>query len=83
MDAVGLRRRARGWRAGDGVVLRVVGVVALSVVLPLWDKTMPSVVMALDRALRGFGGAPSYHITDFVARHKIRLLCPTCYVAAG
>ena len=25
------------------------------VVLPLWDKTMPSVVMALDRALRAFG----------------------------
>jgi len=34
------------------------------VVLPLWDKTMPSVVMALDRALRGFGGAPTYALTD-------------------
>jgi len=28
------------------------------VVLPLWDKTMPSVVMALDRTLRAFGSAP-------------------------
>jgi hypothetical protein len=26
------------------------------VVIPLWDRTMPSVVMALDRALRAFGG---------------------------
>jgi transposase len=34
------------------------------VVLPLWDKTTPSVVMALDRALRRFGGAPTYALTD-------------------
>lgn len=34
------------------------------VVLALWDKTMPSVVMALDRALRAFGGSPSYALTD-------------------
>lgn len=34
------------------------------VVLPLWDRTMASVVMALDRALRAFGGAPSYALTD-------------------
>src|SRR3954468_25104919 len=34
------------------------------VVIPLWDKTTPSVVMALDRALRRFGGAPSYALTD-------------------
>jgi transposase len=34
------------------------------VVLPLWDRTMPSVVMALDRALRCFGGAPTYALTD-------------------
>jgi hypothetical protein len=34
------------------------------VVLPLWDRTMPSVVMALDRALRAFGGAPTYALTD-------------------
>ena len=34
------------------------------VVLPLWDKTTPSVVMALDRALRAFGGAPTYALTD-------------------
>jgi transposase len=34
------------------------------VVLPVWDKTMPSVVMALDRALRRFGAAPTYALTD-------------------
>jgi transposase len=34
------------------------------VVLALWDKTLPSVVMALDRALRRFGGAPTYALTD-------------------
>jgi hypothetical protein len=34
------------------------------VVLPLWEKTTPSVVMALDRALRRFGGAPTYALTD-------------------
>ena len=34
------------------------------VVVPLRDKTMPSVVMGLDRALRRFGGAPTYALTD-------------------
>ena len=34
------------------------------VVLPLRDKTLPSVVMALDRALRMFGGCPTYALTD-------------------
>lgn len=34
------------------------------VVLPLWDRTMASVVMALDRTLRRLGGAPTYVLTD-------------------
>jgi transposase len=34
------------------------------VVLPLWDRTLPSVVMALDRTLRRCGGAPTYALTD-------------------
>jgi transposase len=34
------------------------------VVLPLWDRTLPSVVLALDRTLRRFGGAPTYALTD-------------------
>lgn len=34
------------------------------VVVPLLDRTLPSVVMALDRTLRRFGGAPTYALTD-------------------
>jgi transposase len=34
------------------------------VVVPLFDRTLPSVVLALDRTLRRFGGAPSYALTD-------------------
>jgi len=34
------------------------------VVVPLRDKTLPSVVLGLDRALRMFGGCPTYALTD-------------------
>jgi transposase len=34
------------------------------VVVPLRDKTMPSVVIGLDRALRAFGACPTYALTD-------------------
>lgn len=34
------------------------------VVLPLADRTLPSVVMALDRTLRAFGASPTYALTD-------------------
>ena len=34
------------------------------VVVPLRDKTMASVVIGIDRALRCFGGAPTYVLTD-------------------
>jgi hypothetical protein len=34
------------------------------VVVPLRDKTMPSVVLGLDRALRAFGACPTYALTD-------------------
>lgn len=34
------------------------------VVVPLRDRTLPSVVMALDRTLRALGGAPTYALTD-------------------
>jgi transposase len=34
------------------------------VIVPLWGRTMASMVMALDRALRAFGGAPTYALTD-------------------
>jgi transposase len=34
------------------------------VVLPLRDKTLPSVVAAIDASLRRFGGCPTYGLTD-------------------
>jgi hypothetical protein len=34
------------------------------VVVPLRDKTLPSAVIGLDRALRMFGGSPTYALTD-------------------
>jgi len=34
------------------------------VVVPLRDKTLPSVVIGLDRALRVIGGVPTYALTD-------------------
>jgi hypothetical protein len=47
------------------------------VVLALLDKTLPSVMAAIDQALRIFGGVPTYGFPDYVARHIIGLLCPT------
>ena len=44
---------ARGWR-GAG----------FRVVLALLDKTLPSVMAAIDQALRIFGGVPTYGLTD-------------------
>jgi transposase len=61
------------WDYGDGPVVAVPSTVLFCawlawsrfrVVLPLWDRTMASVVMGLDRTLRGFGGAPTYALTD-------------------
>ncbi len=34
------------------------------VVVPLRDKTLPSVVIGIDRALRRFDGVPTYALTD-------------------
>lgn len=34
------------------------------VVLATWDKTLPTVIGCLDRAMRAFGGAPTYWLTD-------------------
>jgi len=34
------------------------------VVAPTWDKTLPTVIGCLDRAMRLFGGAPTYWLTD-------------------
>jgi transposase len=45
------------------------------VVVPLWDRTMPSVVMALDRALHAFGGGPTYALTDNERTISIDQVC--------
>jgi transposase len=45
------------------------------VVVPLWDRRMPSVVMALDRALRRFGGAPTYALTDNERTVSVDQIC--------
>ena len=34
------------------------------VVIATWDRTLPTVVACVDRAMRAFGGAPTYWLTD-------------------
>ena len=34
------------------------------VVIPTWDRTMPTVIACLDETLRRFGGCPTYALTD-------------------
>lgn len=34
------------------------------VVLPVWDRSLPSLLACLDQALRQIGGAPTYALTD-------------------
>jgi hypothetical protein len=36
----------------------------LRVVIPTWDRTLPTLIGCLDRAMRTFGGAPTYWLTD-------------------
>jgi hypothetical protein len=61
------------WDYGDGPVVAGRGTSLLCVwlawsryrvVVALVDRTLPSVVLGLDRALRCFGGAPTYALTD-------------------
>ena len=47
------------------------------VVVPLRDKTLPSVVIGLDRDAADHRRGSDVCADDFVARHKIRVLCPT------
>ena len=34
------------------------------VVIPVWDRRLPTLVACLDRAMRAFGGGPTYWLTD-------------------
>jgi transposase len=72
------------WDYGDGPKVAGRGTVLFCawlawsrfrVVVPLWGRTMPSVVMALDRALRAFGGAPTYALTDNERTVSIDHIC--------
>jgi len=47
------------------------------VVLPIRDKTLPTVIACIDVTLRRFGGVPTYGLSDYVPRHIIALLSPT------
>jgi hypothetical protein len=47
------------------------------VVLPVRDKTLPTVIACVDVTLRRFGGVPTYGLLDYLARHIIEVLCPT------
>ena len=61
------------WDFGTGPVVAGVEVVLFCawlawsrfrVVVPILDKTLPTVALAIDRALRAFGGVPTYGLTD-------------------
>src|SRR6266542_862456 len=47
------------------------------VVLPILDKTLPTVMAAIDQTLRAFGGVPTYGLTDYVPRNIVGLLLPS------
>jgi hypothetical protein len=34
------------------------------VIIPTWDRTLPTLIGCLDRAMRAFGGCPTYWLTD-------------------
>ena len=34
------------------------------VVIPVWDRTLPTLIGCLDRAMRSWGGVPTYWLTD-------------------
>jgi transposase len=64
VGAVGLGSGPDDQRAGHNLFCTCLGWSGLGVVIPTWDRTLPTVVGCLDRAMRGFGGAPTYWLTD-------------------
>ena len=71
---------ARG-RAASGAAVAWLAWCRYRVVIALRDRTAPSVFAGLDRFFRIVGGAPTYLLTDYVARHIIGLLCPAVLCA--
>jgi hypothetical protein len=81
-------RRAGGPTVGDRATVLFCAWLAWSqfrVVVALRDKTLPSVVMALDRSLRVFGGAPTYALYEYVPGHACQSSVPNpiMWPAAG
>ena len=64
VDAVGLWRWPEDRRCVTVLFCAWLAWSRFRVVVPLRDKTLPSVVLGLDRALRMFGGCPTYAFTD-------------------
>lgn len=59
------------WGAGPSIGGRVTNLFCawfgwsrFRVVIPTWDRKLPTVVTCLDRAMRSVGGAPTYWLTD-------------------
>ena len=64
VGAVGLGARPEGERPPELLVVRLVGLVEVPGVVPASDKTLPTVNACLDTAMRTFGEAPTYWLTD-------------------
>jgi hypothetical protein len=45
------------------------------VVLPVRDKTLPTVIACIDATLRRSGGVSTYGLSDYVAGNIIEVLC--------
>lgn len=45
-------------------MVRVAGLVSVPVVIPIWDKTLPTVTACLDATFRRIGGIPAFVLTD-------------------
>jgi hypothetical protein len=46
------------------------------VVIPAWDQQLGTLTWCMDQALYAIGGAPTYLLTEYVARNIFRVLCP-------
>lgn len=62
--ALRFRRRATDRRGEDILFVAWLAFSRFRIVIPLRDRTAPSVFAALDRCFRILGGAPTYVVTD-------------------
>jgi transposase len=64
VDAVRLGRRAADRWTAVVVFCARLAWSRFRVIIPLWDRTLPSLLACLDATLRSIGGAPTYALTD-------------------